>query len=364
MTRAILIIAVVLVWAVFRLPHFLGHAAKECCAVAQATAQPGSEQGPSVAVQTTALHKGSLPRIVTAYGTVGTGPAARQTIQAPVSAVVDAVYVKPGEQVAARGPLLRLGPSPATASAYTQAMAALRAANEEVARTRSLLAQHLATNQQLATAEKSAADARAALGALRAEGAGSPQVVRAPFAAIVTTVSASPGALVAQGAPLLELARPTQLVLHAGVMPNRAIAIEPGDATKIVPLSVRRAAIGQVVLVGSVVNAKTGLVPIDVALPPGQFFAGEMARAGIVIGKAQGYVVPHEAILVNDRGASYVVQAVAGRAKQVPVRINLSDGAQDVISGPLDAKAVLVLAGDHQLTDGMKVRIDPPGAGK
>jgi membrane fusion protein (multidrug efflux system) len=331
-----------------------------CLAALFATAA----ETPSVLVQLTALKRGSLPRIVTAYGTVGTGPAARQTIQAPVSAVVDAVYAKPGEQVAARAPLLRLGPSPTTASAYTQAIAALRAANEEVVRTRSLLAQHLATNQQLATAVKSAADARAALAALWAEGAGSPQVVRAPFAAIVTTVSASPGALVAQGAPLLELARPTQLVLHAGVMPNQAITIQPGDSAKIVPLSVRRDAVGQVVLVGSVVDAKTGLVPVDLSLPAGQFFTGEMAQAGIVIGKAQGYVVPHAAVLVNDQGAPYVVQAVAGRAKQVPVNIELSDGERDVIAGPLDAKVPLVLAGNHQLTDGMKVRVDPRGAGR
>ena len=159
--------------------------------------QTQPETGPSVAVELTALHKGSLPRIVAAYGIVGTGPAARQTIQAPVAAVVDAVYVKPGEQVAANAPLLRLGPSPTTAASYTQAVTALQTANQEVQRTRTLLGQHLATRQQLATAEKAAVDARAALAALKTEGAGSPQVLRVPFPAIVTAVSTSPGAIVA-----------------------------------------------------------------------------------------------------------------------------------------------------------------------
>ncbi|HVB18040.1 MAG TPA: efflux RND transporter periplasmic adaptor subunit [Stellaceae bacterium] len=333
-------------------------------AAAHAASSQPADTGPSVAVQTVTLHKGSLPRTVTAYGMVGTGPAARQTIQAPVAAVVDRVYAKPGEQVAAQAPLLRLGPSPATASAYNQAITALRAANEDVTRTRSLLGQHLATNQQLVTAEKAAADARSALAALQAEGAGSPQVVRAPFAAIVTTVSVSPGAIVAQGAPLLELARPTQLVLHGGAMPAQAITISTGDSATIVPLGERRSATGQVVLVGSVVDAKTGLVPVDVSLPAGRFFAGEMARASIEVGKAEGYVVPHEAVLVNQQGAPYVVQAIAGRAKQVPVHLELGAGANDVISGPLDPNAPLVLAGNYQLTNGMKVRVDPPEAGK
>ena len=240
--------------------------------VGPAAPQKQAETGPSVAAELTALHKGRLPRIVTAYGMVGTGPAAQQTIQAPVAAIVDAIYVKPGEQVAADAPLLRLGPSPTTAASYTQAVTALKAANEEVQRTRTLLGQHLATRQQLATAEKAAADAQAALAALKTEGAGSPQVLRAPFPAIVTAISTSLGAIVAQGAALLDLARPSELVLHAGVVPSEAVAIRTGDAASVVPLGERQPADGQVLLRGSVVDPKTGLVAVDVSLPGERLF--------------------------------------------------------------------------------------------
>jgi membrane fusion protein (multidrug efflux system) len=330
-----------------------------------AAPQTQPETGPSVAVELTALHKGSLPRIVTAYGMVGTGPAAQQTIQAPFAAVVDAIYVKPGEQVAADAPLLRLGPSPTTAASYTQAVTALQAANEEVQRTRTLLGQHLATRQQVATAEKAAADAQATLAALKSEGAGGPQTLRAPFPAIVTAVSTSLGAIVAQGAALLDLARPSELVLHAGVVPSQAVAIKTGGAASIVPLGEKREAAGQVVLRGSVVDPKTGLVAVDVSLPASGFFSGEMAQVNIVVGKAEGYVVPHQAILVNDQGAPYVVQAVGGLAHQVPVQIVLSDGAKDVIAGPLDPAAPLVLDGNYQLTDGMRIReANAQGTGK
>jgi hypothetical protein len=50
------------------------------------------------------------------------------------------------------------------------------------------------------------------------------------------------------------------------------------------------------------------------------------------------------------------VQAVDGRARQVPVQIVLSDGARDVIAASLDPAAPLVLAGNYQLTNGMAIR--------
>ncbi len=322
-----------------------------------------ADREPSVLVHLIKLEKGSLPRIITAYGTVGASPAAHQTVMAPLSAVVDTVYVKQGEQVAADAPLLRLGPSPATAAAYSQAMTALRTANDNVQRTRTLVEQHLATQQQLAAAEKSAADAQALLTALQAEGAGSPQVLRAPFAAVVTSISTSPGAIVGQGAALIDLVRLNELVLHAGVVPSQAIEIHLGETASIVPLGEKSGASGQVVLRGSAVNPQTGLVAVDVALPPDGFFAGEMAVARIVVGEAAGYVIPHAAILVDSKGTPYVVQAVDGRARQVKVDVLVSDGTRDVIEGPLDPDAPLVLAGSYQLRNGMKLRPASPTAG-
>jgi hypothetical protein len=43
----------------------------------------------------------------------------------------------------------------------------------------------------------------------------------------------------------------------------------------------------------------------------------------------------------------------------------LSDGAKDVIAGPLDPAAPLVLTGNYQLTDGMRIReANAQGTGK
>jgi membrane fusion protein, multidrug efflux system len=342
-------------------PAFLIISATLLAAAApDASGSAKNSEGPSVLVVLTRLQQGSLPRVVSVYGRVEASAATRQTVMAPATAVVDAIFVKPGEEVAAGAPLIRLGPSPGTAAAYEKALSDLNAARELVRRTQTLLGQHLATRQQLADAEKSASDAKTSLTALKAEGAGKPQTLSAPFDGIVTGVSTSPGAIVNQGAALLDLARANGLVLRAGVVPEQAAEIHSGDPANITLLGGRDAGTGTVLLRGSMVDAGTGLVPVDIALPQGSFIPGQMAQAGIITGKVQGYVVPHEAVLVNDNGVPYVVQATDMIAHEVPVRILLSAGAKDVVSGALNPAAPLVLAGNYQLHDGMKVRVADP----
>lgn len=319
-----------------------------------------NEQGASVLVKLTKLERGSLPSIVTVFGKVEASTSMRQTITAPATAVVDAIFVKAGEKVDAGAPLIRLGPTPETVAAYKKAVSALDDARELVQRTQTLLEQHLATRQQLADAEKIVSDAQASLNALSAEGASTPQTLSAADNAIVTTVSTSLGAIVNQGAVLIDLARREGLLLHAGVVPERATEIHQGDSAKVMPLGQADSAMGNVVLRGSIVDPNTGLVPVDIALPPGPFFPGQTAQAAVITATVNGYVVPHEAVLINDNGAPYVVQAKDMTAHQVPVNILLSAGASDVISGALDSTADLVLDGNHQLKDGMKIRVSEP----
>jgi membrane fusion protein, multidrug efflux system len=328
-----------------------------------ADADDAPDTNTSVLVTLTKLQQGSLPHVVIGYGTVEPSAAGHETVMAPVAAVVAAVDVRLGEEVAAGAPLIRLAPSPATAASFTQAKSALAVAEHLVASTRNLSAEHLATVQQLADAEKSESDARSALQALQAVGAGGPHVIRAPFRATVTAVSATPGALVAEGASLLDLAAPQNLVLNVGVVPAQAAAIHANDPAAVQVIGGGRLVAAKVLACGAVAEADTGLVPVTISLPPGGFLPGEMAQAAITTSESRGYVVPHEAILADDSGQPYVVQAVNGVAHKVHVQVLDAHGDQDVISGPLDARSPLVLSGNYQLDDGMKVRLaDTPQA--
>jgi membrane fusion protein, multidrug efflux system len=329
-----------------------------------AYADDAPDTNASVLVTLTRLQEGSLPHVIVGYGTVEPSAAGHKTVMAPVSAVVAEIDVRLGEEVPAGAPLIRLTPSPATAASYSQAKSASSVAERLVASTRKLVAGHLATAQQLADAEKSESDARSQLQALDAEGAGGVHVSRAPFRAIVTRLSTTSGAIVAEGAALLDLAAPGNLVLNVGVVPAQAAQIHANDRASVQLFGASESVVTRVLLRGAVAEADTGLVPVQLALPPGRFLPGEMAQATITAGEMRGYVVPHEAVLVNDSGQPYVVQAINGVAHKVLVQVLDAHGNQDVISGGLNARAPLVLTGNHQLDDGMKVRLaDTPRAG-
>ncbi|MGA8094022.1 MAG: efflux RND transporter periplasmic adaptor subunit [Steroidobacteraceae bacterium] len=322
-----------------------------------ARADDAPDSNSSVLVTLTRLQEGSLPQVVVGYGTVEPSAAGHKTVMAPVAAVVAEIDVRLGEEVPAGAPLIRLAPSPATAASYTQARSALAVAERLAASTRKLAAGHLATAQQLADARKSESDARSQLQALDAVGAGGSHAIRAPFRAIVTTLSTTPGSIVAEGTALLDLAAPQSLVLNVGVVPAQAAAIHPNDAVAVRLIGGTQPITAKVLVCGAVAEADTGLVPVAISLPPNGFLPGEMARAAITTGEMRGYVVPHAAILADDSGNPYVVQAVAGVAHKVPVQVLVAHGSEDVISGKLDARAPLVLSGNYQLDDGMKVRL-------
>ncbi|HUY84727.1 MAG TPA: hypothetical protein VMU86_09120 [Steroidobacteraceae bacterium] len=324
--------------------------------VLRASPAGAADDPASVLVQTTPLVAGSLPRTIMAYGTARPAPAARIALMAPAAAIVAAVYVHTGEPVAKGAPLIELRPTPASAADYAAAASAQRVARDALVRTRQLRAERLATEQQLAAAEKAASDASAALAALSAQGGGGPKILRAPDAAVVTALTASRQAIVAAGAPLIELAQAHGLVLVVGVVPAQALAISVGGAAVIDPIGGRGHIMGRVTMRGAAVDAASGLVPIDIALASDAMLPGEAAEASITVAQVPGYVVPHQAILVNQSGGTYVVQVEGGAAKTVPVRVLVAGGARDVIAGALDRGAPVVLAGAYQLQNGMKVR--------
>ena len=327
----------------------------------QPAAAASAKQEPSVLITTVKLRPGSLPRTIYAYGTVQADPSARQAVMAPASATVTRIYVRIGEEVAKGAPLIQLAPNPQTQAEYAKARSSLAAAEAQLQHTRELLSQYLATRQQLVDAQKAQADARAALGALQTQGAGGPNTLKAPFRATITKIDANAGLLVTEGTALLELAPPNSLVLRVGAVPSDAAAIRPGDKARITALGSSAPLEAIVLLRGAVVDPADGLVPVEIALPANSLMPGETAKATITTGAAGGFVVPHAAILINDRGQPYVVQVENQAAKLVPVQVVAASGNEDVIAGKLDPRAPIVLSGAHQLQDGMKVRLSDTG---
>jgi RND family efflux transporter MFP subunit len=311
----------------------------------------------TVLVDLIPLQKGSLPTSITTYGRVMPAEKGRESISAPIAARVSDVDVRAGEEIDKGAPMITLTPSPESKSAYQQARQALVTANRLLDRSRALANAHLETAAQLALDEKTAADAKSTLEALQEEGANGASTLKAPFKALVMNVNVSPGTFVAPGTSLIELARPEGLMFKTGVVPAEAAQIKNGDAVTITPFSGGGTFHGKVALRGSVVNVQNGLVPIDVGISDSDPLTGEMAKAVIDTGERYGYVVPHNAVLLNESGQTYIVQSVHMIAKKVPVAVIASKGDKDVISGPLVAGAPVVGTGNYQLDNGMKMRV-------
>ena len=130
-----------------------------CGASPQAAPEP-----PSVLVKTQPPQQGSIPRTVSAYGTALPAINGGTTLSVQVEGRVLRLAVTPGQTVHAGQPLLDFEISAAARSTYEQATSALALARNEQVRTTRLLAQQLATRDQLARADKAGARAVVIIG--------------------------------------------------------------------------------------------------------------------------------------------------------------------------------------------------------
>lgn len=318
----------------------------------------GSSANVSALVHVVPLKRGSLPITISAFGQVKPAATAKEIVTAPIDAKVESVAVQTGQVITKDTPMVTLAPSPDAAASYRQARIAVTHAQTVLDRDRSLAKAHLATQTEVAGAEKDLADAQSAVDVLVKKGAQGPLTFKAPFNAIVLKVDAGPGSVVTLGGALIELARPDGLMVELGVDPARALSVKAGNPVSLSPLNAGKKKLsGKVLLRSAVVDSNTGLVSVQVSFPAGTLLIGENVHATISVGQQSGYLVPHAAVLINGDGGTYVVQAIGTVAKKVDVQVVGSDGDSDVVDGNLDSKAPIVLAGNYQLDNGTKLRI-------
>ncbi len=318
--------------------------------------KPTTPPTPSVAVTTVNATRGSLPATVDAYGTVGAALDGAQTLSSAQPGQVLSLSATPGAAVKAGQTLVTFAVAPTARGAYLQAAAGLAAAQKQRANTAQLLAQQLATTDQLAQADKAVADARASLDALGAEGAG--QAIRtftAPFDGIVTAVPVAQGDRTTAGAPLITIARGNGLVVTVGVDPAQRGGVAVGQSASLRRLSGGPSLSGRVVRADSALNPRTRLVDIDIGFPAGQLLPGEAIQAAVQTGTVSGWVVPHAAV-VTANGPARVFQTAGGKAKAVPVKILLTSDAGDVVEGAMSAAQPIIVDGAYQVSDGDAVR--------
>lgn len=319
-----------------------------------------AESTVSALVQTAPLERGELLRTLRAYGVVQVAGSATLALTFPRPLRVLSVDVHVGQAVRKGQTLATLRQDAGSALAYTQAQTAVRFAQRELDRVTALQAQQLATQTQVDAARKALADAKAQLQALQQQGANQAETrVTAPFDGIVLAVGAAPGDLLAVGSPLLQLGRAGSLQALAGVPPEDAACLQPGQPVRLTAIfDPAQHWTGSIRSIGAAINPKTQRLDVVIALPAQARLpaVGTHVQADMVLGRWRGWVVPRDAVLQDERGA-YVFQDDHGRARRVPVTIAIESGLQTGITGALDPALPLVVAGNYELRDGMALRV-------
>ncbi len=252
--------------------------------------------------------------------------------------------------------------SVAEAEANAADAAANAARARELQTTGALSAQQI--NQYL-TAERTA---QARLDALRASARvqqlrlAQTQVV-APDAGVISSRSATVGAVVPAGQELFRLIRQSRLEWRAEVAANELGQIQPGMAVRVTTAGGKTVA-GKVRMVAPTVDAATrnGIVYVDLpAAVQGGARAGMFARGEFDIARSSAMTLPQTAVLLRD-GFSYVFKLVAdNKVQQVQVGVGRRVGDRIEINQGLASGARVVAVGAGFLGDGDTVRlVDAP----
>lgn len=235
-------------------------------------------------------------------------------VSAPIAGLIDAGSVagspSPGQAVR-RGQVIALvTPSLGeSGSAYAEARARLREAQDEYDRAKRLLAAEAVPQRRVHEAEIRLQSARESLAGL---GGGSGRVaVRAPISGVVTARSITPGSRVDAGALLFTIVDPTVVWLRANVPASQASFIGQFSIGAFeLEGSARTYRAQRMVSAGSVIDSLSRTVPViyEVANRDGSIRVGSNARARVGTGRqVVGVIIPRSAILdENGRPIAYV----------------------------------------------------------
>jgi RND family efflux transporter MFP subunit len=301
--------------------------------------------------------KGSIPNVVYAYGMATPTQGATVTASFQRDGQVTDILVEVGDQFKKGDKLLDFGASPAAVIAYKGALTKLALAEHTLARKQQLFKAQLATRDDVENAENDVSDAKLQKQMLEEIGSiKDNEPLLAPFDGVVTAISVNKGDRISAGQALMTLQRTDQIILSVGVEPSDLSEVKVGQPVHLESLlPKRKPSDGKVIRIGAAIDPKTRLVPTVIEVADGSAISGENFRAGIEVGKFQGWVVPRDAVLYNPKG-SYIFQVDDNHAKRVYVKVVGSVGNQSIIDGDLNSQLAIVLKGNYQLDDGDEVK--------
>lgn len=303
--------------------------------------------------------KATVEERILSYGTVEFPAHRQRTLTFLYEGQVTQVPVVAGESVKRGDELLRVGPVAKDSPRVQQANIDAEYAVRELDRTRRLVEQKLATNQDLQNAEKQSLAAAASLRALGGGGPGG-ATIRAPSDGIVASVPVHRGDVVQVGDPAIVIADHNAMSVRAGFEVSDLSRLAEGLAVRIAPVYGDReepTAKAKLSTLHRVADPKTqlveGIIQID-EIPP-WMAAGLSTRVHVILRSHEDVlVVPRDALLEHD-GATGVFAIENEHAKFQPLKLGIGDDDNVEVLAGLSEGSRVVTTGRTSLEDGMAV---------
>lgn len=323
-------------------------------------AQAGDE--PGILVKTAAMHRQTLTIDLTAYGAVISGIGGTQSISFPHAGQVTRLNVVSGQSVRKGQVLVEFTTDPAAVLAFEQAKSALEFSGHEFARMQRLFEQQLATKSQYDAAAKAKQDAQSAYAAQQVLGTGTlHDVLRASFSGVVAQVFVVQGARILAGAPGLQLIRSDAVRVQLGIEPEERARLKPGMPVQLVPVFDESQKMGGIVdEIQGMIDPQSQLVNLSVRIVRGDMenlLPGMRMRGTIQVHAENTWAVPRSAVLRDAQG-DYIFQDNKGYARRVNVEAGLESGAWIAVGKNVDTQLPVVVLGNYELQDGMRLRED------
>jgi RND family efflux transporter MFP subunit len=301
--------------------------------------------------------RGSIPDLIVAYGTATPTSSATVTESLQRDGRVSEIFVEVGDQFKKGDQLLDFGAAPAAVIAWEMAKTTEAIKKRTLERKQQLFKQQLATRDDVDNADKDLSDAVMTremyekIGSVKES-----EILTAPFDGVVSAITVSKGDRISAGAPLMTLSKTDQIILSVGVEASALDKVKPDQPVHLESLLPgRKPSEGKVKRIGAAIDQKTRQVPVIVELAAGAALSGENFKAGIEVGKFQGWIVPRDSIASNSKGP-FIYQVDDMHAKRVYVNVLGSVGKNSIIEGDIDSQKEIVLKGNYQLEDGAAVR--------
>jgi len=302
---------------------------------------------------------------------VGTVAAWRRVdVRARIDGVIAELLFAAGERVEAGRPLVRFDDRKARArlelarAALESARARLAVAEQKRRRHRSLLEQHLISPEAFEAVD---AEYRAAAALVEEKEAAVALAQRelddyhldAPIGGVVGDWLVDPGNYVDRGARITTIVTLDPVRVRFSVPDRYASRISPGLAVRVAPVGSARASPGTVDLVSARIDPATRMLPVraTVANPQGALRDGQFVKVTLELGARRARpVVPEQAVLVRRDGVwVYVVEGSVARRRSVTLGRRF--GSEVEVTAGLEPGELVVVAGQHRLTDGAPVTV-------